>query len=151
MTKTMDTPPKSQSKKPIREITEELMKSQIYLFQLCHDQQQKLAAMELEMQKMSQHADFIMEENEELKNFLGNMSRKLMSLKKDLPNQSGAQEGAPNIPSGEAVPKIQKKIGKPIPLHDDVSITCEMCSHVYHINQKACPKCNFNKIKKEGE
>jgi len=144
MTKTMIKPEKTTQKKPLKEITEELMKSQIYLFQLCHDLQQKVGFLELELQKMSIHAQHIMQENGELKEFLNHLSKKLMNMKKD-----GAEDNTPNIPSSD--PRASRKIGKIVPLHDDVSITCKICEHIYHIHQKACPKCSYREPKKSED
>ena len=130
--KTKNSPKKS----PFQELAE----SQIVLFKTCNELLSRINSMELQMVRIAHYNAVLVKENEELKNFLDTMAKKMIESREDV--YSSNEFGPPEIEKKE-----RKKVhfSKKAPLHDDVTKSCDACGTINHINEKKCIKCGLKK------
>jgi hypothetical protein len=134
--------PKSRKNEILRP---DLIDSQIKLFQYCNNLQSKLHDAELHMNAMHFQMSILKRENQEIKSLLQGLSNHMQSLR-DLRR---GEEGEEVEPQEEREQTPQPPQRKSLPLHDDVTMNCDVCGHNHHVNNKTCPKCNFNRTKKD--
>jgi predicted RNase H-like nuclease (RuvC/YqgF family) len=120
---------------------DEVIKSQLNLFQFCNSLSSKNHNLALEIKNLQHETFSLKKDNEELKRILEIIGRKISELRDRM---SDDESDEPNAPDPE--PKKQHK--KPPPLHDDVTSRCEMCEKMHHVKHAICPFCGFDKNKK---
>lgn len=127
---------------------EDVLKSQISLYQFCHVLHAENSDLKLKMQKLSDQISMTEQSNQNLKRFLEVIAEKIQELKNrmmdDEPDpkaQDGDQSNQPSQ-SNRIMPNVSH------PLHDDVTISCEVCNKVHHAKMKKCPNCGYDRAKK---
>ena len=105
--------------------------------------------MELHTNSLEYQMQIVKRDNFEIKTLLTNLGNHLKNMHEN--------EMADRFDSGEpqtetrVVPEKEVTMKKALPLHDDVMLNCEVCGCNHHVNMKACPKCGFQRAKKDGK
>ena len=125
---------------------DEMIKSHIYLYQYCNSMNKKLHEQEIELSTVFHQIGFLRQENMELKSLLQGLASRLKdTVEKD--TRSWLDDDSSSSPNRE-VPKSGMPKKKMLPMHDDVSVNCETCSSIHHVNMSKCPKCGYERNKK---
>lgn len=142
---------KTEKSKPAGRL--DIIESQIKLYQYCNDMTKKIHDMEMHVNNMTFQMHVLKKENFEIKHLLHGLSSHLQALRdmKRGEDDSWLNDEAPRSPeaSPQVKPEEPQVIKKALPLHDDVMMNCEVCSFNHHMNIKTCPKCGFNRLKKD--
>lgn len=120
----------------------DLIDAQIKLFQYCNNLQSKLHDAELHMNAMHFQMSILKKENQEIKSLLQGLSNHMQALR-DIRTDDGGEFGDSHRPQATEQPVSPPR--KSLPLHDDVTINCEVCGHNHHVNNRTCPKCKFKR------
>jgi uncharacterized protein (DUF3084 family) len=138
--------PKTKSKQQTPDI-EEVLKSQISIYQFCHVLQAENSDLKLKVQKLSDQMLMAEQSHQNLKRFLEIIAEKIQELKARMMEENGDHQESEPEPQNEQ--KSQQVESKPQPpLHDDVTIQCEVCSKVHHAKITKCPNCGYERNKK---
>jgi len=141
---------KIKSEKPANRL--DIIESQIKLYQYCNEMTKKMHDMEMYVKNMTFQMHILKKENFEIKNLMHGLSSHLQMIRDIKMRDEGRDDSwldedvsTPQVQSNEA-PQLVKKF---LPLHDDVMMNCEVCNFNHHMNIKDCPKCGYNRLKKE--
>lgn len=116
---------------------EELMKSEIYLYQFCNDMSAKVAGLELRLQNALNKIATLEKNDESLRNVLEVIGTKIKDLKEEMMGD----------PDGEFGEDTEVEVFKrEPPMHDDVTVACEVCNKIFHAKMKKCPNCGYNRF-----
>lgn len=131
--------------------TEDVLRNQINLYQYCNDMSNKLRDLENQVSNMSYQMHMIKRDNFDLKNLLQGLGNHLKMMHE---REMGEHfdMGQPEPRNSNPSPSPQDKnpmLKKSLPLHDDVMLNCEVCNNNHHVNMKMCPKCGFERAKKD--
>jgi len=110
----------------------QLSLSQIDILKMINDYNTRLAAVEVENQKLFHILAMLTKNQDEFKGILDMLGRGMKQLKRQL-DEGEEWDDEPNEP-----------IKKDPPLHDDVTATCEVCDKVYNRRLGKCPRCGFS-------
>lgn len=119
---------------------DELIKSQLNLFQFCNSLSSKNHLLELKVQNLHHETVSLKRDNEELKKILELIGRKITELRDRMNGDDEHQSESKT--THQEHPKEIKKLP---PLHDDVITRCKMCEKIYHIKYTSCPFCGYTK------
>jgi len=136
---------KSKKPKKPKSKVDEIIKGQINLFQFCNSLSTKIHELEMNNQKLHHELSYVKRDNEELKRILEMVGKKISELRDRI-----SEEDGPQMPKETQTQKqeTEQQVKKLPPLHDDVTVKCEMCDRMYHIKSKACPHCGYEKKSK---
>lgn len=143
----MKTPKKQSKQRPLehRPTVEDILRSQINLYQYCNDLSNKLRDMEIAMQHFDFQSQMMKRDNFEVKSLLGNLGNHLKNMHE---REMMDRNDSDHIEGPKVENQIQPMMKKALPLHDDVMMNCEVCGCNHHQNMKLCPKCGFDRAKK---
>jgi hypothetical protein len=117
--------------------TDELIKSNIKLFQLCNELSNRVFSTEIATQKLASKMQGLEKDNMELRKVLDLIGEKIKEIKDDMIGPDDDQDTPDQNTSVSPA--------KNIPLHDDVTVMCSVCDKVFHSSLKKCPNCGFNR------
>ena len=120
----------------------QLAKSHIDVLKMMNEFNSRLAAAEVENQKLYHILAMLTKNHDEFRAVLDMLGRGMRQLKKQI-EDDGSE------PQEEQQESNEKKDP---PIHDDVTVTCQVCDRVYNGRLEKCPRCGFtgNKNKKKG-
>jgi len=127
---------------------EDILRNQINLCQYYNDLNNRLHEMEIHSHNLEYQMQMMKRDNFEIKTLLTNLGSHLKNMHEHEMAERFDSGEAPASKEGSEKEVMMKKA---LPLHDDVMLNCEVCGCNHHVNMKACPKCGFQRAKKDGK
>jgi rubrerythrin len=137
---------KISDKEPTGGQIEELIKSEIYLYQFCNTINQKVADLELKLQNAYSKIAILEKNDDNLRKILEVIGEKLKFLKDQM---SDGEDDMDDIRDEEDGDEDMADQLKNPPMHDDITIGCEVCNKIFHARLKKCPNCGFNRFEEK--
>ena len=127
----------------VKKHMDQLSDSQIEILKMMNEFNSRLASVEVENQKLFNVLAMLTKKHDEFRNVLEMLGRGLKQLKTQI--EDDGSDASPEEAPGPAEKRDP-------PLHDDITVTCQVCDRVYNGRLDKCPRCGFtgNKNKKKG-